>query len=206
MGYDTYVLTPAVWHPHLTTYADNEAGRVDWEGNIKEKEGWSFRVVLDDIPPEDETTRVASTISSVETKMINCVCDQRDLGESEPDIEWRVEPDPNLQRISSVLGEDHMTKNMLGRAEFGHDCMAISATSVVWDDNPYVVTDDDGEPSDSSNESGSITSDMDLDECFVSGVTAGKSHGVDAARLSEVWQISYDDAKQMIQAMSHHST
>ena len=37
VGYDTYVLTPAVWHPHLMAYADNEAGKVDWEGNIKEK-------------------------------------------------------------------------------------------------------------------------------------------------------------------------
>ena len=73
VGYDTYVLTPAVWHPHSTACADNEAGRVDCEGNIKEKEDWSFQVVLDDIPPVDETTRVASTISSVETKMINCV-------------------------------------------------------------------------------------------------------------------------------------
>ena len=114
------------------------------------------------------------------------MCDQRAFGESEPDIEWKVEPDLNLQRILSVLGEDHMMKNMLGRAEFGHDCMAIGATSVVWDDNPYVVTDDDDESSDSSNESGSFMSDIDLDEFFVSGVMAGKSHDVNAAHLSKV--------------------
>ena len=89
-------------------------------------------------------------------------------------------------------------------SEFCH--MAIGATSVVWDDNPYIVMDDDDESSDSSNESGSIMSDIDLDEFFVSGVMAGKSHDVDAAHLSKVWQISYDDAKRTIQAMSQHST
>ena len=66
---------------------------------------------LDDIPPVDETTRVASTISSVETKMINCVCGQSAFGESEPDGEWKVEPDLNLWRILSVLVEDHMMKS-----------------------------------------------------------------------------------------------
>ena len=46
-----------------------------------------------------------------------------------------------------------LSKSMLDCAEFGHDCMVIGATSVAWDDNPYVVTDDDDESSDSSNES-----------------------------------------------------
>ena len=85
--------------------------------------------------------------------MINCVCGQSAFGESEPDGEWKVEPDLNLWRILSVLVEDHMMKSMLDCAEFGHDCMVIGATSVAWDDNPYVVTDDDDESSDSSNES-----------------------------------------------------
>ena len=41
VGYDMYVLTPALWQPHLMAYADNQVGRGDWEGNIKEKKDWS---------------------------------------------------------------------------------------------------------------------------------------------------------------------
>ena len=163
-------------------------------------------MVLDDIPPVDEATRVASTISSVETKLIDCVCGQRALGKSESGGEGKVEPDLNLRRILSVLVEDHMMKSMLDHDEFGHDCMAISATSVAGDNNPYVVTDNDNEPCDSSNESVSIMGDMDLDNFFVSRVMARKSHGVDTAHFSKVWRISHDDAKWTIQAMSQHST
>ena len=203
-GYDTYVLTPAVWQPHSTVYADNEAGRVDWEGNIKEQRDWSIRVVLDDLPPVDESTMTANVASALEAKSIDCTCGQREAGRPERSKRQIRTADSQLHEISAVLAEETMINTLTARAEFGHDCMAIGATDV--DENPYVITDDDDRSmSDGSHESVSITSEMDLDEFFVSGVTAGKSHGVDAAHLSKVWRISHDDAKRTIQATSQHS-
>ena len=48
------------------------------------------------------------------------------------------------------------------------------------------------------------TDRMDLDECFVSAVQVGKSHGLDAAHLSKVWRISHEDAQRTINVTSQH--
>ena len=56
------------WDPHTKMYAINEENKVDWEGNIKEKQD-CVRIILDDI---DETQAQSSAcISALESSYID---------------------------------------------------------------------------------------------------------------------------------------
>ena len=46
----------------------------------------------------------------------------------------------------------------------------------------------------------------DMDDFFASGVHGGSEVGIDAKHLSKVWHISYEDAKQTIDATTQHGT
>ena len=201
---EIYTLTPARWNPHTDAYAFNEESIVDWEGNIRERNHSDVKIVLDKI---DNDYQNQYKISSIETQHMDEVLRARSQC-----INNNMFKTNELSIISLVLCPHLLTSMIEARANLGSNAINIGAMNCY--DGNYL---DNGDDAIKENEfpmtmdmfqdaMDGLNSEEDMDAFFASGVHGGPEVGIDARHLSKVWQISYEDAKQTIDATTQHGT
>ena len=70
-----YMLTPNHWNAHLDLYENNEAIRLDWEGNREPRDWESQAVIIDEI--DGELDEMANVVSAIKAMTINKVIESR---------------------------------------------------------------------------------------------------------------------------------
>ena len=204
---EIYTLTPSKWNPHTDAYALNEESIVDWEGNIKEKDRSDMKIVLDEIGDEYQSPYGVSTMEALHMDKVIQSCSRcNNINTFKMD---------ELSAISSVLCPYCFTSMVEARTNLGADAINIGATNCYNGD--YLENNDDELLENNEGEL-LITSDTvqdtidglgneeDMNTFFSSGVHGGPEVGVDARHLSKVWRISYEDAKQTIDATTQYGT
>ena len=97
-------------------------------------------------------------------------------------------------------------------AQLGSDAINIGAMNCYeesyLDNGDDAIVDDEAPTTmdmikDAMNELGD---EEDMDAFFASGVHGGSEVGINAKHLSNIWQISYEDAKCTIDATTQHGT
>ena len=117
-----------------------------------------------------------------------------------------------LPMISSALCPYLLTSMIEARINLGSNAINIGATNCYNGD--YV---DNGDDAVEDNEipmtidmfqdaMNGLGSEEDMDAFFASSVHGGPEVGVDARHLSNVWRISYEDAKRTIDATTQHGS
>jgi hypothetical protein len=211
---EVYMLTPTNFNPHDDAYAANEESMMDWEGNMIEKQHRT-QIILSDIE-EDESMRVSSVISSIESRTIDQVLDNSDV--SEEKLLPSYKPIPRaadeissvLASISPIFDDVSLYEHMSARSEVGKFKASIGSTDAtsseyLVEDDDTVVTDPSTDASDNDESDNdddeharlldeiytrSTKGEIDLDDFLVSAAHARRTQGMDAAHLSKVWRIS----------------
>ena len=202
---EIYTLTPMRWNTHTDAYAQNEESIVDWEGNIKDKSNRDIKIVLEDVGDEYQNKY---KVSSMEVKCVDEIL----KAQTQQDNNNHWYQAHELSAISSVLCPHLLTSMIEEWLNLGLDAVNIGAMNGY--DGNYLDKYDDALIDDNAPTTKDIIEDAvkelgneeDMDDFFVSGVHGGSEVGIDAKHLSKVWCISYEDAKQTIDATTQHGT
>ena len=132
---DVYVLTPTIWNPHSDAYVINEESMLDWEGNMRHEKDHEKRVVLENIPSDD------NMISSL------ALCDEEQIFISSN----FVDQDEDTSTVQGFEDEKQLYQALKLRNEHGQFAMNIGATSIFdqiyLDDDDFQDTSDDDDTS-----------------------------------------------------------
>ena len=212
---DVYLLTPTNFDPHCDTYAYNEAGMLDWEGKMIDKDHRDQVIFSQDLP-DDLTLSSSLALPPEENQMIDqnfdassdvkhdcndmtaCACDTCSAVESDP---LRLH-----ERLSAraTLGRYHMS---IGSTNATPSTFLVDAPDVSDSDSdatPPPLPEDNEMFKDvwDHHQNGTIN----LDEIMSIGAAHGlRSRGLDASHLSKVWRIDYESAKRTIDITTQHS-
>ena len=206
---DILVLTPEgqKWDPHDDSYARNEESMLDWEGNMVAPKD-RLRILVEDLPDDDETMVISSLISAVESDLIDkTVSDVEPIGKTddysecvgairEADTVHAV-----LAGVTTTLDPVLFSESLQERRNAGAFAASIGSTTTT--DGPYLIPEDESiadldidldvtDPM--SFENGEL-----LDFFSASGTTASKPKGVSAEFLSKIWRIDVKDAQRTLE-------
>jgi hypothetical protein len=217
---EVYLLTPTNFNPHDDAYATNEESMMDWEGNMIEKQHRT-QIILSEIE-EDDSMRVSSVISSIESRTIDRVLDYNDVSEEEVVPTYKHIPraadeiSSVLASVSPIFDDTTLYERLSARSEVGKFKVSIGSTDAP--NTEYLVEDDDSVDTDPSTDAStdddlddnddeharlldmiytqSTKGEIDLDDFLVSAAHAQRTQGIDAADLEKVWRISLDQAER----------
>ena len=204
---EIYTLTPMRWNPHMDAYAQNKDSIIDWEGNIKDndKSNRDIKIVLEDVGDEYQNEY---KVSSVEVKRVDEILKART--QQDNNNNWYRAHE--LSAISSVLCPHLLTLMIEEWLNLRSDAVNIGAMNGY--DDKYLDKYDDALFDDITLTTKDTIEDAvkelgdeeDMDDFFASSVHGGSKVGIDAKHLSKEWLISYEDAKQTIDATTQHGT
>ena len=204
---EIYTLTPMRWNPHMDAYAQNEDSIIDWEGNIKDndKSNRDIKIVPENVGDEYQNEY---KVSSVEVKCVDEILKARTQQDNNNNWYWAHE----LSAISSVLCPHLLTLMIEEWLNLRSDAVNIGAMNGY--DDKYLDKYDDALFDDITLTTKDTIEDAvkelgdeeDMDDFFASSVHGGSKVGIDAKHLSKEWLISYEDAKQTIDATTQHGT
>jgi hypothetical protein len=129
---ELYTLTPTQFNPHSTSYAQNDASMVDWEGNMIEQRHRN-PILLEEVP-EDIAMASALQIGAVEAAAIDgLMSEPADSGDELDQHKVPREADEvtgGLLGMSPLLSDDNLHAHLAARGQLGRDQIAIGATTV----------------------------------------------------------------------------
>ena len=129
---EIYTLTPTRWNPHTDVYTLNEESIVDWEGNIKDKNHFDVKIVLDEIGNECQGQY---KVSSMEAQYVDEILKVQ----SQQNTNNNLFRTSKLSTISSLLCPHLLTSMIEARLNLGSDAINIGAMN--WYKESYL--DDD---------------------------------------------------------------
>lgn len=216
---EIYLLTPEDFNPHDSAYAKNEAAMLDWKGEIVE-EKYRPQFLLSEVE-EDLTLSSALAISSMEQQAIDQNFDDDDSEDNDTKKVMEIRDPYGIDGVlmtSGVLYSKLKDRSDVAKFQAAIGSTAMHHSSFILEDELSLNGTDDSATD--SEDAWPMTDDMDellelegagyidLDSIFahVSAMSSSsKSNSTDAHHLSKVWKISYDEAKQTIQATSQRS-
>ena len=210
------MLTPNNFNPHCDSYAYNEAGMLDWEGNMVASHHRD-QVIFTHELANDATLSSSLALPSEQNRIIDdlldippevtpechhtipCACDTCSSVGSEP---WRL-----YERLSTRadLAQFQMSigSTIAATSSFLIDLPEKPDSDSEYEQAPSHLDDDDMFTDVwESHQHGNIN----LDEIMAIGAAHElRSRGIDASHLSKVWRIDFETAKRTLDITTQHS-
>jgi hypothetical protein len=213
---DLYTLTPMQFNPHSTSYAQNEAIMVDWEGNMIEQRHRN-PILLEEVT-ETLAMALALQIGAAEAAAIDgMISEPADSGDDELD-QHKVpreadEVTGGLLGMSPLLSDDNLHAHLATQGQLGRDQIAIGATTVsrqqyFLDDDHQLDVSEEREFALESTEGcdqlfqDSLQGEVYLDAYMVSAAHKRPKIDMDAEHSTKIWRIDLQTAQRTLEMMS----
>jgi hypothetical protein len=169
---EVYLLPLTRWNPHTDAYTKNEEALMDWEGSVKPPSEREVRIVLDDVP-EDEDMMSSLWLSPSEGAHI--------------DVLMSIDPETEV----SVTDEVYTFAEALSRKAEEGDFKMSSGSTYAPHSNLLTVTSDDYWSDDQSEESEESEEDQwddmeDVIDSTMASATTTFASGVNPEHLSKI--------------------
>ena len=207
-----YVMTPAMFDAHDSSYAQREDYNINWEGEMRPAKDRAT-LALADVPSPSATICDATALSDLEESNI----DANLLPRRSHEDDGLKTVNPELAGLSTDLCDRLLFEKLSARAELGAMMCSIGTChpedgATLLDAPTTPRTCQPGPPSDVNIASLSmeefvdylteheLNGQLDFDEMMSAATYAKPSRGVAAAHLSKIWKIDLPTAERTIDA------